>query len=75
MKPKQLERENIWAAKGYVSVKTAAEKTHRGLDTVYRAIKAKDLEVIKDMGMQFVSIKSLIRWIGPDTARAYGLVK
>lgn len=75
MKPKQEEREALWLTKGYVSVRVAAEKTRRGIDTVYRSIKSGDLEVKMDGTQRFVSIRSLIKWLGTDTAKLYGLVK
>lgn len=69
------ERETFWLAKGYVSARIAAIKTKRSKHTVYRAIQAGELTVIKDGKTSFILTKSLVEWIGVETAVAYGLIK
>lgn len=65
--------EEFWLSKGYVSVRMAVDKTDRSPHTIYRAIESAELEVKTDGKQRFVSIKSLIAWIGPEAAKARGL--
>jgi hypothetical protein len=66
--------EKHWLALGYVSVRVAAARIKRGTDAIYRAIRAKDLELKMDGSRRFVSMSSLIKWIGPEAAKTYGLI-
>lgn len=63
-------------AKGWVRVSLAAEKTDLHITTIYRAIENGDLQM-KEVGrprMKYVSIKSVIKFIGEEAAQALGLM-
>lgn len=68
------EKEQFWFDQGYVPISIAAEKAKVSRDTIDRAVRSKEIEFKQDGKQRFVSLKSLIKWLGPDVAKAYGLV-
>ncbi len=61
--------------KGRLSVRHAATILGRHHATIYRAIDAEKLKVETVGGEKFVTLKSLIDWVGDDAAKEFGLVK
>lgn len=68
-------------AEGRIGVRHAATITKRHHSTIYRAITAGKLETVQvkeathEAGEVFVTLESLIKWVGKDAAKEFGLVK
>lgn len=62
-----------WRSRGFVTVREAAEITGRNLSWIYKLRNRGVLETKPD-AFTYISVKSLIKWLGEDTAREYGLL-
>lgn len=74
MKPLS-EREMGYVKEGYVPVRLAADKTQRHPTTIQRLMRDGVLKFKQDGQQRFVSVNSLIDYLGPEAAKRYGLTR
>lgn len=63
------------ALKGYVTAREASELLGRHITSVYRMVQTKTVEGLHIGRSWYVKRASLISYLGPDAARALGLVR
>ena len=60
---------------GWVTVSDAAKRIGRHVTTVYRLIETKQVQELRVGQSRYVRWVSLVQFLGPNAAKALGLVK
>lgn len=71
---KLTKQEEAMLAKGFASVRIVAEKMQVHFSTVYRLIEQNKVRGIKAGVKQYVEIKSVVEYLGPEAAKLLGML-
>jgi len=70
-----MKQSEAMATQGYMTAMEAAEKAGVNIATVYRWVEAEKIDGLKAGKHWYVKVQSLIDHLGPELAKALGLVK
>lgn len=67
-------QEQMMLGRGYVPVRKVSDQSGIAATTVYRAIREGKLKELGGPGIKYVSLASVVEWLGVEKARAAGFV-